>query len=496
MDICLMKKTYPIYLIYLIFLFFFPSLTTAQQLPTNINRPQSRADYDAFNKILAETYAPEFRHQVELDFTPLGQYGAEDFYGIRDLFVAFDFDGDWIMHNNWEHYHQLRNGLDIQRLSAEIRGKDVAEIINYHPKLVPTVYYMVSWTKCEWVITYTFFHAIDWNKCWLGGIYDGLDKHENDTEAATVFVSRETFEITEVTTIYHNTTKSKSSEIVMRLPNHPVIEVDNQTHAAAPWGESVDGLGSGCHTNHDFYINYTFAGNGAAPYLDYTNKIGKYNLVDVYASGQIWSRRFDEDVMTEDNRLVGDDGAGEDRARAPWAWPFFDTCLPNMLHSERMDRFCGKTINLWNIPVYLGILYEFAPCANICVGCELRFREEEEVLKKSYILEVRQQASNGREMAPFSSGRSISHRVKSHMDELMLFPNPVSKNGELSVVFAAPKERATVQVISAKGLLVQELSVTGGRVVIDVNNLPSGTYFVRHLSEKAVLTRRFLVTTF
>ena len=291
------------------------------QLPENINEPQSKEEYDAFNRLIATQYAPEFRHQIEVrdDVDPLG---------MRDLFVSFDFDGDWNMKNNWGSYAKLIN-----------ESPKPDEIINMDI-LDPEIYYMVTWFECEWMISYTFFHAMDWNDCDIDvmfpvnlaieKIYDSFDRHENDTEGCVVYVSRETFEIIELTTIFHNTTRTSFDPITVKDTQTPIVEVDNQTHSAVPWGMETNAsfFQAGCHTGSNFHIDYTLAAPNEEPFLDYTNKHGKYVLTDIFAPDELFSRRCDSLVMNRKGKIIGDDGASKNMAKAPWAYPFIDLCTP------------------------------------------------------------------------------------------------------------------------------------------------------------------------
>ena len=251
-------------------------------------KPKTEDDYIQMNRILAEEFAPQFLQQVDPQIEDGPILGAcfemgYDPFGIRDLITAFDWDGDWNMLNNWENmYCILHEDMNVSTLMTREEFK-------------PYIYYMVTWLECEWVISYTFFHPVDWNDCSV--IYDPFDKHENDTEAAIVYVSRETCDVVRLTTIFHNETKTTTTPM-FSSPNHVQVEIDDETHSAVALGIPANGtlLESGCHSGFDYHVTYSYA-NGAPPSLDYTddinNRSGLYELVDIFEPGGLWSRRND-----------------------------------------------------------------------------------------------------------------------------------------------------------------------------------------------------------
>jgi len=329
--------------IYLTLFFYGIILNSYAQLPANINEAQEIEDFILFNELLAKEYAPLFKQQVSREFSP----AIADILGIRDLIVGFDFDDDWIMDNNWENCHDIINSFPAPN-----------EIINL-PSLKPKIYYMVTWLECEWIITYAYFHPIDWSKCdWpiIGSGYDWYDEHENDVEAAVLYVSRETKEIIELKTIFHNTTLSTTTPSFDSL-NHPIIKIKNETHSGIPWDVSDDPEGTGCVQEFDFYIDYKVAENESEVLLDYENKMGKYELVNIFGKDELYSRKTDNRVMNQAERLIGDNGIGKNKASVPWAFPAINLCEPspsaNCFNDKVIFNQCSSAvINNTKILVY------------------------------------------------------------------------------------------------------------------------------------------------
>ncbi len=290
------------------------------QLPPGINNTNVYCESElvAANFEIAKEYAPVFEQQVGTDGNDKGH---------KDFIVKMDFDGDWIMHNNQENMLALRA---TNTTSAQIMA---------NPAFSPRIYYMVSWLECEWVITYTVFHPIDWNQCNWIPFYNWFDSHENDSESAVVYVSRTDFSINRVSGIFHHDVKTTTSPTLSN-GTHPLIKVDNETHAVVPWPMSTDD--PGCHSAYDYLCYYSFSTGTPSLTLteDSDNNVtaatGTYDLVSIFAPGELWSQKDNPNTATP-FKFVGDNGSVPNQATLPWKYGQLPLCEPESSGSGQCD---------------------------------------------------------------------------------------------------------------------------------------------------------------
>ncbi len=104
--------------------------------------------------------APVSREALAYRYAPvIYQFAASD----QDYITAFDFDGDWVGNNNWEHQ-------PTGDLSA-------------------VVYYAVAETETHWFLFYALFHPRDY--ILLGDCATDGGCHENDLEALQLVVEQD-----------------------------------------------------------------------------------------------------------------------------------------------------------------------------------------------------------------------------------------------------------------------------------------------------------------
>lgn len=86
-----------------------------------------------------------------------------------------------------------------------------------------------------------------------------------------------------------------------------------------------------------------------------------------------------------------------------------------------------------------------------------------------------------------SSVRTVSRSV----DEISLYPNPA--NNEINVVFDAAADVKSISVHNLIGKVMGIYRVSGNSANLNIENLPSGIYFVRltNAHGEAVITRKF-----
>jgi len=297
-----------------------------QGMPT----PGSFAEYEEINRELAAEYAPIFYHQIETQNSGSPNFNtcdqtSHDPLGMRDLITPMNFDGDWVMDNNWQNFYCILNSQNWIGDEEELSQRE---------EFKPIIYYSVAWLESELVINYTYFHPVDWSNCEEPIIYDGFDQHENDTEGVIVYVSRINGEVTKLSTIYHNDILHYDSPTIVN-GNHVGITIDNETHSAIDLSESPSGnlLEDGCTSPFDFIITYSFAGDENEAYLDYNNSEAGYELVSIVDESELWDQRNNSFTMTQNSqqrnrKLIGDDGAGNDKAKPPWSWPVINLLTP------------------------------------------------------------------------------------------------------------------------------------------------------------------------
>ena len=125
-------------------------------------------------------------------FAPVLYQETDDPY--KDLFTAFDFDGNWNGDDNSENMQCYGNpglcdGVDNPNSTCA----------NQACPLVATIYYTVIETDTHWFIQYMPYHPLDWKPS---------TGHEHDTESLLVTVRKDPRSIDVVETRWHNEWKT------------------------------------------------------------------------------------------------------------------------------------------------------------------------------------------------------------------------------------------------------------------------------------------------
>ncbi len=108
---------------------------------------------------VAASHASIAYRWAPIHYQDVDQSGKHSLRGRSDFIAEINFDGDWIMTNNWQNADR------------------------FSPKAA--CYYSVVETVTHYFIVYAFFHPRDWSD-W-GGIFE----HENDMEGLLAIVQKD-----------------------------------------------------------------------------------------------------------------------------------------------------------------------------------------------------------------------------------------------------------------------------------------------------------------
>jgi hypothetical protein len=244
-------------------------------------------------------------NDLAMHWAPRVYEGICSIYDTRaDFITNFDYDGDWVGNNNWDH-------------------TDNCPEYGY-------AYYKVQETNTHYFIEYDFYHSRDAGPT-------PLDCHENDLEGIIVCIRKDgsqygSFHLME--TFAHNQWYQYTNDTnitsgsdgvdgpVLFNGTHPEIYI--QPNNESPWGghgiQAYDGSGLNIWETSGIVYNCT----GTAEYP--TNVDGSY----VYSYGyalrsidELWSRRYDTGGAGHTFDTYGNfDGNNymNDGAKGPWLW--------------------------------------------------------------------------------------------------------------------------------------------------------------------------------
>lgn len=243
----------------------------------------------ASSQEIAAYWAPEFYQDVN------------DTYGYRaDYVTNFNYDGDWVGNNNWEH-------IDAYPLKSYI-------------------YYSLVETETHYFIGYYDYHARD----------DGplaLDRHENDLEGVLLVIRKDgspygSFQLME--TVAHNQMYQYSNLPltngsdnvdggVLFNGSHPKVFI--QSNGQSPFGGHGNYAYDGSGAPGGDGIVYVYGGKADIVTDGTGNYTHRYSY-DLLSFDDFWSRRYD----IGDGRMFGSwgkldgDNYQPDSAAMPWVW--------------------------------------------------------------------------------------------------------------------------------------------------------------------------------
>jgi hypothetical protein len=255
---------------------------------------------------LALRWAPIHNQDVD-------QTGSHALGGTSDYITRVDYDGDWSGRNDWDNAGRFA-------LSAH-------------------AYYSVVETATHWFIIYMFFHPRDWTDT----IFD--TEHENDSEGVLMIVARDgsTYgaiqaAVTVAHTDFfsfvpsgsplganHETIDGSLSLGAWDGQNHPITAQQAKGHGLKAWpAYQIEG--------GDGVIYFPTATTAEVPSSPNDRQV-LYKLVDIFASGGLWSRRNDSALFASYGSFAGDTSGGcgsfpfvctSNSANAPWGWDDHD----------------------------------------------------------------------------------------------------------------------------------------------------------------------------
>ncbi len=285
---------------------------------------------------LARRFAPVFHQRL----TPQAETHRFDFI------TNFDFDGDWVGNNNWEHAGDPKFPMRA------------------------FVYYSVVESESHYFLTYAAFHARDWSlvQPLLEGALDKVQQseklgkylppelreeievnHENDLEGAQVIVAKTPeVRVVGVETLAHNRFYPYKPEDLFFDGEHPHLYVESQKHGIHKYPyEPPRGVGMVFDSLDGPLRVYRYKGQAEDPEKA-EDEVG-YDLLPLYST--LWMRARN---LTAPNQTFGEiaslgdlfcqvlgnlaqragplcrlpnlgvalrgDVSGKNRARLPWGW--------------------------------------------------------------------------------------------------------------------------------------------------------------------------------
>ncbi|MGX6602985.1 hypothetical protein ACWKSP_12725 [Micromonosporaceae bacterium Da 78-11] len=252
---------------------------------------------------LALRWAPI--HYQDVDAT-----GSHALGGKADYLTRYDFDGNLIGRDNWEHAGQNTRAA---------------------------AYYSVVETSTHWYLTYFFYHPRDWVD---HPFFEG--EHENDGEGILEAVEKDGSAygvLRSAVTVAHSdfysyapagstwTGGKESIDGTLQVKSsphdafqHPVTAQQAQGHGLKAWPQY--------DINGDGIVYYPSASTSESP--DGTNdRDVRYQLIDIFADGGMWAQRANANLFANLGTFAGDTtgdcGVGTyqcstNSANAPWGW--------------------------------------------------------------------------------------------------------------------------------------------------------------------------------
>ncbi|TCP61764.1 hypothetical protein [Baia soyae] len=246
--------------------------------------------------------APDYT-DLAYRWAPVHYQDTDDTDSDADYITAMNYDGDWVMNNNWEHQDD-----DASRLKGSVT-------------------YSVTETQSHYFLIYTFYHPRDW----VDYPDFGLDTHENDAEGAMMIVRKDGTthgKLEGMVTVYHNdfysytpagsqlTDGKENIDGPIRMVDYggvsrPTTYQDAKGHGIYNWnGKNFPG--------GDGVIYYPDRQTSEAPSSGNDRSV-KYTLVNTFAPGGLWDHRYDPDTFASWGTFKGDNGK-DNAANTAWKW--------------------------------------------------------------------------------------------------------------------------------------------------------------------------------
>jgi hypothetical protein len=89
-----------------------------------------------------------------------------------------------------------------------------------------------------------------------------------------------------------------------------------------------------------------------------------------------------------------------------------------------------------------------------------------------------------------SQSRSGTGIENIETDSFKIFPNPSSD--QITIEIKAPSQNNFITIISMTGKVMLERTFPGPKTIVNIENLPSGVYFIRLRNEKTVVVGKLI----
>ncbi|MFC4100795.1 hypothetical protein [Paenibacillus xanthanilyticus] len=241
--------------------------------------------------------------QLALRWAPVHYQDTDSTDYDADYLTAVDYDGDWDTLNNWEHQDDSL---------SQLKG---------------TVYYSVVETSTHWFLTYSFYHPRDW----VDYPDFGLDTHENDMEGLLLTVRKDGTDygkleamVTVAHSDFYSYTPPGSAYTAGQETIDGAVVMANYGGFSRPTsfqeakGHGLKAWNGGSFPGGDGIVYYPSAATAEVPSGGSDSSV-QYRLVDAFASGGLWSRRYDAVTFASWGTFRGDNGK-DNSANAAWGW--------------------------------------------------------------------------------------------------------------------------------------------------------------------------------
>jgi hypothetical protein len=287
-------------------------------------------------------------HWAPIHYQDVDQTGSHALGGAADYIARYDFDGNLVGNDNWDHA-----GSSSYPLAAH-------------------AYYSVVETGTHWFIIYMFFHPRDWSDSFVDA------EHENDSEGVLITVARDgsTYgDIKSAITVAHR-------DFFSYLPAGGDWEAGGQdvdgTLSMGGWSGSLHPVTAQEAKGHGLkarpYVDINGDGVSYYPTLNVAevpagpNDRGvRYKLIDIFTPLGLWGQRGTTSLFSSRGTFSGNSSGGcgagptacdTNAANAPWGWDDHDD-VPHR-GAMAIDP-AGLVTEYFTIPEDVSFDYTFNP---------------------------------------------------------------------------------------------------------------------------------------